>query len=102
MSAAHVAPEALTVDAAKNLAVGIAIALLVVGVLISALITKIVGRIVTLFIAVVLAVVVWTQRNSIEDKAKDAAKRCDISFFGTHLTPSDPQVKQACQQVTNR
>ena len=94
--------EALTVDGAKNLAIGIAVVVLVAGVLITAVISAIIGRIITLVVAVVLAVVVYTQRSSIENDAKNAAKRCDVSFFGVHLTPSNAQVKQACQNATNK
>lgn len=89
---------ALATDQAKSLGVGVLIAVVVIGAVIAAVITKIIVRIVTVIVVVVLAVLVWTQRSSVEN----AARKCDATFFGVHLTPSDPTVKRRCQQVTNR
>ncbi|MGI8881715.1 MAG: hypothetical protein ACR2KJ_14665 [Jatrophihabitans sp.] len=90
-------PQALDTSQAKTLGIGVIIALLVVGAIISALITAIVARIVVLVVVVALAVVVWTQRADIES----AAKKCDATFFGVHLTPSNAELKKKCQEVAN-
>jgi hypothetical protein len=89
---------ALDTDQAKNLAIGLVVVILVAGVLVNFAVGHIIARVVVLAMAIALAVVVWTQRSDIES----AAKKCDASFLGVHLTPSDPTLKAHCQQVTNR
>jgi hypothetical protein len=89
---------ALDTDQAKNLAIGLVVVILVAGVLVNFVVGHIIARVVVLAMAIALAVVVWTQRSDIES----AAKNCDASFLGVHLTPSDPTLKAHCQQVTNR
>jgi hypothetical protein len=88
----------MTTDQAKILAIGIIAAVLVIGFVISLIISAIVGRIVVAIIAIGLALLVYSQRTEI----KDSVRSCDVSFFGVHLTPSDPNVKQACQDQLNR
>jgi uncharacterized membrane protein len=89
---------ALDTDQAKTLGIGVVVALVIIGVLINLIVAKIVTRVIVLVVAVALAAVVWTQREHIQS----AAKNCDASFLGMHLTPSDPALKAHCEQVTNR
>jgi hypothetical protein len=62
----------------------------------SLIITAIVGRLLTIAVVVGLAIFVWTQRADISS----AAKNCDATFLGVHLTPSNPDVKQRCQDLS--
>jgi hypothetical protein len=89
---------ALDTDQAKTLGIGIVVALLVAAVLINLVVAKVITRIIVLVVFVALAAVVWTQRGNIQS----AAKNCDATFLGVHLTPSDPTLKAHCEQVTNR
>jgi hypothetical protein len=91
-------PQAFDTDQAKALGIGIVIAVIVIGLIAALLVRAIVGRIIALVVMVAIAALVWTQRASIEA----AAKKCDATFFGIHLTPSDSQLKQKCQELTNR
>lgn len=91
-------PIALDTDQAKLLGIGIIVAVLLIGFIISAVLTAIVGRIIVILIMVALAAVVYTQRAQIKESVND----CDVSFFGVHLTPSDPDVRQACADQLNR
>ena len=89
---------ALDTDQAKAIAVVAIIALVVLGALISAIISAIVVRIVVLVVVLVLAGAVWSQRSAIGS----AAKRCDASFFGVHLTPGDATVRKRCRDAANK
>lgn len=91
-------PIALDTDQAKLLGIGIILAVVLIGFVISAVITAIVGRVVVILIVAALAVVVYTQRAQIRESVND----CDVTFFGVHLTPSDPEVRQACADQLNR
>lgn len=91
-------PIALDTDQAKVLGIGIIVAVLLIGFIISAVLTAIVGRIIVILVMVALAAVVYTQRAQIRESVND----CDVSFFGVHLTPSDPDVRQACADQLNR
>jgi len=88
---------ALDTEQAKTLAVVVVIGLIVLAVLLNAVITAIVGRIVVIVVALVLAGVVWSQRADIES----AAKKCDATFLGVHLTPGNDTLKRRCRSVTN-
>ncbi len=83
---------AIDTDQAKTIGIGLIIGVVVIGGLISALVAKMVGRIIVIVLALGLALVVYAQRSGIES----AAKNCDATFFGVHLTPSNPQLKQQC------
>ena len=89
--------SALDTNQAKTLGIAVVIVLLIGGVLINLIVAKVVTRVIILVVAVALAAVVWTQRQHIEG----AAKNCDASFLGIHLTPSDPALKAQCQKVAN-
>jgi protein-S-isoprenylcysteine O-methyltransferase Ste14 len=88
---------ALDTDQAKTIGLVAVIVLVVAAVLINLVISRIITRVIVLVVAIGLALFVWTQRSSIED----AAKKCDATFFGVHLTPTDPALKQHCQQLTS-
>lgn len=90
-------PIALDTDQAKMLSLGIIIAVLLLGITISAIITAIVGRVIVIVVVIALAAVVWTQRAQIKESVSD----CDVTFFGVQLTPSDPDVRQACSDQIN-
>ncbi len=89
---------ALDTDQAKALGIGVILAVLVIGLVISAVVTAIVGRIITIVVVVALAAFIWSQRASIES----GAKKCDATFFGVHLTPSNPTIKANCEKIANR
>ena len=89
------AVEALDTDQAETIGIVVIIAVVLVGGVISAIITAIVARVVVIVIVLLLAAFVWTQRASISS----AAKNCDASFFGIHLTPSNADVKRYCQNI---
>lgn len=89
---------ALNTSQAKTIGIAAVVAVLVIGGLVSLVISAIIGRVITVVVAIALALVVWNQRGKIET----AARNCDATFFGVHLTPSDPALKAKCQQLTNR
>lgn len=88
---------ALDTRQAETIGVLAIVGLVVLGAVVSAVVTAIVGRILVLIVALVLAGVVWSQRASIES----AAKRCDATFFGVHLTPSNATLRQKCRNAAN-
>lgn len=88
---------ALDTDQAKTIGIVAIVAVVALGLLVSVIVTKIITRLVALVLAVVLGFVIWTQRADIES----AAKKCDATFFGVHLTPSNPTLKARCQQLGN-
>ena len=88
---------ALDTSQADNLGIGLIVAVLVIGLLLVVLIGKLLVRAIIVVLMVVLAVVAWQQRHQVAD----AAKKCDATFFGVHVTPHDPAVKRRCQDITN-
>jgi Na+/proline symporter len=89
-------PLALDTDQAKTIGILVIIGLVVVGAILSMIITAIIARLIMIVVVLVLVTFVWTQRSAIQS----AAKRCDASFFGVHLTPSNPAIKQRCQNLS--
>lgn len=94
---------ALTLDSAKNIAIGLA-AVFAIGSIGAAWIMKtIVQKVATALVLAILAFAVWSQRTSLQDcadKVQDAFERSgttvslgdtDCSFFGTTITISDPR-----------
>jgi flagellar motor component MotA len=90
-----VAAQALDTDQAKTIGIVVIIAVVLIGAVVSAIITAIIGRIVVIAVVLLLAAFVWTQRSAISS----AAKKCDASFLGVHLTPSNPTLKRHCQSI---
>ena len=94
---------ALSLDAAKNIAIVVAI-LFVGGAVVSAWIMKtIIQKVAVALILGVLAFAVWSQRTSLQDCADKVRANfelegtdatfvdTDCSFFGTTITISDPR-----------
>jgi flagellar motor component MotA len=91
-----VTAHALDTDQAKTIGVVVILVVVIVGFVISAIITAIVGRIVVIVVVLLLAGFVWTQRSQISS----AAKKCDATFLGINLTPSNPTLKRHCQDLS--
>ena len=88
---------AFSTDQAKTLGI-VAIAVIILGgALVSFVVTKLMGRLIVAAVVVALGIFVWTQRDAIDS----AAKKCDATFFGVHLTPSDAALKEHCQQIAS-
>jgi len=88
---------ALDTSQADKVGIGVIVAVLVIGLLLVVLIGKLLVRAIIVVLMVALAVVAWQQRHQVAD----AAKKCDATFFGVHVTPHDPAVKRRCQDITN-
>jgi hypothetical protein len=94
---------ALSLDAAKNIAIAVAVVFAIGSVAAAWVMKTIIQKVVTALVLAVLAFAVWTQRTSLQDcadKVKDAYERdgtsvsfidTDCSFFGTTITISDPR-----------
>jgi flagellar motor component MotA len=91
-----VTAQALDTDQAKTVGVVVIVAVVLIGFVISAIVTAIVGRIVVIVVVLLLAGLVWTQRAEISS----AARKCNASFFGIELTPSNPTIRQHCQDLS--
>jgi O-antigen ligase len=91
---------ALTTDQITGVGIGTIAAIVVIGLVIALVVSKIVVKVIVALLVVALAVLVWTQRTAVTDAAKDAAKRCDATFFGIHIDPANDQVKQACEKIS--
>jgi hypothetical protein len=99
-ASAHLA--ALQTSQVRNLSlVGIA-AVVVIGLVLAYAVTRIVSRIIVLAVVVVLAFALYSQRAKVIAAADKAATRCEATFFGIHVQPSDPTVKRACAEVAKR
>lgn len=92
----------MTVAQASGLGLGAIVAVALIGLLIAVLVSRLVVRVIVAVVVVALAVVIWMQRTAVIDAAQDAAQRCNATFFGVHLSPSNPSVRHACQAVTRR
>ena len=91
------AAQALETGQAETIGIFVIIGLVIAGAVISAIITAIIGRIVVIVVVLLLAGFVWTQRSDISS----AAKKCDATFLGVHLTPSNATLKQHCQNISH-
>jgi F0F1-type ATP synthase assembly protein I len=95
MSSARV--SALDTSQVKNLSVVGIVAVVVVGLLIAWLVNKVVIRVIVIVLTLVLGFALYNQRAKVVDEAGKIAKRCDATFFGVHVQPSDPTIKRACE-----
>ncbi len=86
---------AFSTDQAKTVAIVVILAVVVAGALLSFLVSMVVGRLIVAAVVVAAGIFVWTQRADIES----AAKKCDATFLGIHLTPSNKQIRQQCQRI---
>jgi F0F1-type ATP synthase assembly protein I len=89
--------SALDTSQVKNLSVVAIVAVVVVGLLIAWLVSKVVTRVIVLALTLVLGFAFYNQRAKVVDEANKIAKRCDATFFGIHVQPSDPNIKKACE-----
>lgn len=89
---------ALDTDQAKTVGVVVIVVLIGSAVLVSMIVKAILKRIVVIILALVLAGIVYSQRAGIQS----AARRCDATFLGAHLTPANPTLKRHCQRLTTR
>jgi hypothetical protein len=87
---------AFSTDQAKAVGIFALAVIVVAGVLLSFVFTKLTSRLVLAVIIVGLGIFTWTQRDAIDG----AAKKCDATFFGVHLTPSNADLKRHCEQIT--
>jgi len=90
--------EAFSTDQAKTVGIFVIAVIVVAGVLLTFVFQKLTARLILGVIIVGLGIFVWTQRDSIDSDAK----KCDATFVGIHLTPSNATLKKHCQQVANR
>ena len=91
------AAEALDTHQAETTAVVAIVAMVLIGAVVSVIITALVGRIVVIAVVLLLVALVWSQRANISS----AAKKCDATFLGIHLTPSNPDLKRHCEDLSH-
>ena len=89
--------SALDTSQASNVGIGTIVAVIVIGLLLVVFIGKMLVRAIIVVLVVAAIIVAWQQRHQVAD----AAKKCDATFFGVHVTPHDPAVKRRCLQITN-
>ena len=89
--------SALDTSQVKNLSVVAIVAVVVVGLLIAWFVSKVVTRVIVLALTLVLGFAFYNQRAKVVDEANKIAKRCDATFFGIHVQPTDPNIKKACE-----
>jgi protein-S-isoprenylcysteine O-methyltransferase Ste14 len=76
----------LATDQIGTIAVVVIVAIVVMGLILGLVMNKVIGRVVLAIVVVGLGVLIWTQRQSLEDRAS----KCDAntSFFGFHVNLS--------------
>jgi hypothetical protein len=94
--------SALDTSQVKSLGLGGVGAVVLIGLIIAILVGRIVTKIVVLAIALVLGFALYSQRSQVLDAIDKQAKKCDITFFGVHVQPSDANVKKACAELAKR
>ena len=87
---------AFNTDQAKTVGIFALGVIIVAGVLLSFVFTKLISRLVIAAIIVGLGIFTWTQRDAIDHDAQ----KCDATFFGIHLVPSNAELRQHCEQLT--
>ena len=88
----------MTVDGAKNIAIGVALVLLVFMVLMAWLVKNVTTKLISILILAGLAFGVWTQRSSLEDCASKVKARAAVgdtsdltcTFLGSDIKVSVP------------
>ncbi len=88
---------ALTVDAARNIAIGVLVALVVLAAVTAKVIANITAKVIVVLIIVGLALGVWTQRASLGDcadrvkeQARAGSTTTTCTFFGTDVDVKVP------------
>jgi hypothetical protein len=101
-TASSTAVSALDTSQVKNLSIVAIVAVLVIGIIISWIVTKIVSRIIAVVVAVLISGALYSQRATVIDKLDKTAKKCDVTFFGIHVQPSNDNVKKACAELAKQ
>jgi uncharacterized membrane protein YfcA len=84
---------ALTLQSAKNIAIGIILGLVLLSLLIAKFMANVTKKIIVLVVLVLLVVLVWSQRSSLEtcaDKVRAGSGEATCNFFGNDVTVSAP------------
>ncbi|CAN5493707.1 hypothetical protein BH10ACT8_BH10ACT8_19420 [soil metagenome] len=104
MSAPAASSQVLALDTSqvKNLGIVAIVAVLVIGLAVSYFVSKIVTKIVTIVVVVIVGFALYNQRQKVVDALDKSAKKCDVTFFGVHVQPSDPTIRQACAAVAKQ
>jgi hypothetical protein len=51
---------------------------------------------------VILGFALYNQRQKVLDAIDQTAKKCNVTFFGIHVQPSDANIKKACAEVAKQ
>jgi hypothetical protein len=94
--------NALDTSQVRNLGLGSIAVVVLVGLLIAYFVTRVVTKIIVLAIVVVLGLGLYQQRARVLAAIDKTAKNCNVTFFGVHVQPSDPTIKQACAEVAKQ
>jgi hypothetical protein len=93
---------ALDTSQVKSLGLGAIIVIVLVGLAIAYFVTKVVTKIITIVLVVILGFALYNQRQKVLDAIDRTAKKCDVTFFGIHVQPSDANIKKACAEVAKQ
>ena len=88
--------SALDTSQVKNLGIGSILIVALVGLVLAYLVTRVVAKIIVIAVVIVVCFVGYHERSKVIDAIDKQAKNCDVTFFGIHVKPSNPTVKQAC------
>ncbi|MDQ1749612.1 MAG: hypothetical protein QOE71_668 [Pseudonocardiales bacterium] len=104
MSASSASSHVVALDTSqvKSLGLGAIIVIVLVGLAIAYFVTKVVTKIITIVLVVILGFALYNQRQKVLDAIDQTAKKCDVTFFGIHVQPSDANIKKACAEVAKQ
>ncbi|MGX7681917.1 hypothetical protein ACSMXN_23790 [Jatrophihabitans sp. DSM 45814] len=104
MSAPSATSHVVALDSSqvKTVGLGAIIVIVLIGLIISFVVTRIITKIITIAIMVALVFVLYNQRQKVIDAIDNSAKKCDATFFGVHVQPSDENIKKACAAVAKQ
>lgn len=84
---------AVTLDTAKNIAIGIVVVLVVISLITAKVVANVTKKVIALVILAALAIGVWTQRQSLQscaDKVRAGTSEATCRFFGADITIDSP------------
>lgn len=84
---------ALTLQNAKNIAIGIVVGLVVLSLIAAKVVANVTKRILVVAVLILLVVLVWTQRQSLQscaDKVRAGSGEANCTFFGSDVTIKAP------------
>lgn len=86
---------ALTLDTAKNIAIGVVLALILLAVISAKIMANVTKKVIMIVVLAAIAVGVWSQRQQLQtcaDKVQATGGAGDATchFFGTDITVSSP------------